>query len=119
MLEEYSYPHDEIIGAGLYFKQKINEGVDPSECALLVPRNYQVRTAIQVLSDIGVPVSSGKNLSLFTVQIYASQSFAKLQNVPGTVPVEGVYIQPYSCKLQPIEASFYALPSFAQMKNNN
>ena len=67
MLEEYSYPRDEIIGAGLYFKQKISEGVDPSECALLLPRNYQVRTAIQVLSDIGVPVSSGKNLSLFTV----------------------------------------------------
>ena len=67
MLEEYSYPRDEIIGAGLYFKQKINEGVDPSECALLVPRNYQVRTAIQILSDVGVPVSSGKNLSLFTV----------------------------------------------------
>ena len=67
MLEEYSYPRDEIIGAGLYFKQKINDGVDPSECALLLPRNYQVRTAIQVLSDIGIPVSSGKNLSLFTV----------------------------------------------------
>ncbi|MEI8270337.1 MAG: ATP-dependent DNA helicase, partial [bacterium] len=67
MLEEYSHPRDEIIGAGLYFKQKISEGVDPSECALLVPRNYQVRTAIQVLNDIGVSVSSGKNLSLFTV----------------------------------------------------
>ena len=67
MLEEYSYPRDEIIGAGLYFKQKISEGIDPSQCALLVPRNYQVRTAIQVLSDIGIPVSSGKKLSLFTV----------------------------------------------------
>ncbi len=67
MLSGYSYPRDEIIGAGLYFKQKIEEGMDPSECALLVPKNYNVRSAISILSDMGLPVSSGKNLSLFSV----------------------------------------------------
>lgn len=67
MLSEYSYPRDEIIGAGLYFKEKISEGLDPGECALLVPKNYNVRTAIQILFDMGIPVSSGKSLSLFSV----------------------------------------------------
>ena len=67
MLEEYSYPRDEIIGAGLYFKKKIEEGVNPDYCALLVPRNYQVRSALEILSGLGLPVSSGKNLSLFSV----------------------------------------------------
>jgi DNA helicase-2/ATP-dependent DNA helicase PcrA len=66
ILSGYSYPRDEIIGAGLYFKQKIEEGMDPSECALLVPKNYNVRTAISILADMGLPVSSGKSLSLFS-----------------------------------------------------
>ena len=67
MLSGYSYPRDEIIGAGLYFKKKIEEGIDPSECALLVPKNYNVRSAISILSGMKLPVSSGKNLSLFSV----------------------------------------------------
>jgi len=67
MLSEYAYPRDEIIGAGLYFKQKINDGLNPNECALLVPKNYNVRNAIEILSNMDLPVSSGKNLSLFSV----------------------------------------------------
>ena len=66
-LSEYFYPRDEIIGAGLYFKNKINEeGIDPNECALLLPRNYHVKVATQILSNMGLPVSEGKNLSLFS-----------------------------------------------------
>ncbi len=67
MLSGYSYPRDEIIGAGLYFKGKIEEGISPDECALLVPKNYHVRTAIQILNNMGLPVSNGKSLSLFSV----------------------------------------------------
>ncbi len=66
-LYEYSYPRDEIIGAGLYFKEMIDRGVDPNECALLVPKNYNVRTAVSILSNMGLPVSSGKSLSLFSI----------------------------------------------------
>mgnify|MGYP001810083827 CR=1 FL=1 len=65
-LNEFFYPRDEIIGAGLYFKDKINNQIEPNECALLVPRNYHVRTAIEILSNMGLPVSQGKNLSLFS-----------------------------------------------------
>ncbi len=67
MLSGYSYPRDEIIGAGLFFKEKIEKGMDPNECALLVPKNYNVRAAISILSGMDLPVSSGKNLSLFSV----------------------------------------------------
>ncbi|MFA6515393.1 MAG: ATP-dependent DNA helicase [Candidatus Paceibacterota bacterium] len=67
MLSGYTYPRDEIIGAGLYFKQKILQGVNPNECALLVPKNYNVRSAISIFSDMNLPISSGKNLSLFSV----------------------------------------------------
>lgn len=66
-LSEYSYPRDEIIGAGIYFKEQIAKGVPPEECAILVPKNYHVRTAISILSNMGLPVSSGKSLSLFSV----------------------------------------------------
>lgn len=66
-LNEYNYPRDEIIGAGIFFKKKITEGISPEECALLVPKNYNVRQAIEILSDLGLPVSEGKNLSLFSV----------------------------------------------------
>lgn len=67
MLNEYAYPRDEIIGAGIYFKEKIAEGMDPNECALLVPKNYNAREAIVILSDMGLSVSSSNNLSLFSV----------------------------------------------------
>ncbi len=67
ILAGYNYPRDEIIGAGLYFKQKIAEGINPNECALLVPKNYNVRAAILILSNMDIPISSGKNLSLFSV----------------------------------------------------
>lgn len=64
-ISEYSYPRDEIIGAGIYFKKKIEEGLSPSECALLVSKNYQAKTAIGILSDMGLPVADGGNSSLF------------------------------------------------------
>jgi DNA helicase-2/ATP-dependent DNA helicase PcrA len=56
ILSSYNYPRDEIIGAGLYFKQKISEGLDPNECVLLVPKNYNVRSAIGILSNMDLPI---------------------------------------------------------------
>lgn len=69
MLNEYAYSRDEIIGAGLYFKQKIAEGVAPEECAILVPKNHHVRSAITTLTNMGIPVSSGKDISLFDTKL--------------------------------------------------
>lgn len=69
MLNEYAYSRDEILGAGLYFKQKIEEGVDWGECAILVPKNHHVRSAITTLTNMGIPVSSGKDISLFDTKL--------------------------------------------------
>ncbi|MDP9249442.1 MAG: ATP-dependent helicase [bacterium] len=66
-LGEYAYPRDEIVAAGLYFKDKIKQGLRPEDCALLVPKNYQVRNALEILTNLGLPVSAGKNISLFDV----------------------------------------------------
>ncbi len=80
VLGEYSYPRDEILGAGLYFKNKIDqEGLKPEDCVLLVPKNYQVRNAIEILHNMGVPVSIGKNVSLFDVE--SAQSLFRVFNI--------------------------------------
>jgi len=87
-LSEYSYPRDEIIGCGLFFKDQIAKGIDPKECALLVPRNYHVRDAINILSSLDIPVSSGKNVSLFSVR--QTDVFRR---------VLGIISDPYNSKL--------------------
>ena len=78
-LNEYTYPRDEIIGAGLYFKKKIEEGIKPEECALLVPRNFEVRNAISVLENMGIKTSSGKNISLFETR--EAKSFLRILKI--------------------------------------
>lgn len=78
-LNEYSFPRDEIIGAGLYFKEKIESGVKPEECALLVPKNHHVRTAMQILKDMGLPVSMGKSVSLWSAK--ESESLYRILNI--------------------------------------
>lgn len=70
-LSGYDYARDEIIAAGLYFKDQIEQGVLPSKCAILVPKNYQVKSAVQILTSLGVPVSGSSTESLFTTREYA------------------------------------------------
>lgn len=70
-LAEYDYARDEIIAAGLYFKNQIDQGVLASECAILVPKNYQVKSAVQILSSLGVSVSGSSTESLFATREYA------------------------------------------------
>lgn len=63
---EASYPRDEILRAGLEIKKHIEDGMDPNECAILVPKNREVQTAIKILNDLGVLVASGSATKLFT-----------------------------------------------------
>lgn len=63
---ESSYPRDEILRAGIEIKDFINSGVDANECAILVPKNREVRSAIRILEDLGVPVASGNAQKLFS-----------------------------------------------------
>ena len=87
-LFEYQYPRDEIIAAGLYFKDLIAQGVDPSEMAILVPKNFSVRNALTILRDMDLPVTSGGALSLFTTKEYGI-----------FMRVLGILLDPYNVKL--------------------
>lgn len=75
-LQEYSYPRDEILACGLYFKKKIEQGVNPKDCVLLVPKNYQVRSATEIFKALDIPITSESTLSLFSSVIF--QRFKKI-----------------------------------------
>ncbi len=63
---ECEYPRDEILAAAHQIEKKIKDGIEPSECAILVPKNYQVKNAVQILRDRGIPVASSGILTLFS-----------------------------------------------------
>ena len=88
-LYECEYERDEILLAGALFKKKIEEGVDSSECALLVPKNKNVRSAVRILHDMNLPVSAGKNISFF--EFDETQVFKSLLKVVSD-PYDGVSI---------------------------
>ncbi len=64
-LVEAGSDEEEIMAAGLDIKEKVRGGLNINECAILVPKNRQVRKALDLLHDIGVPVSTFETLSLF------------------------------------------------------
>jgi DNA helicase-2/ATP-dependent DNA helicase PcrA len=64
-LVEANTEADEIIAAGLDIKEKIKKGVNPNECAILVPKNKQVRNALEILHSLELPISSLEALNLF------------------------------------------------------
>ncbi|MBX4198717.1 ATP-dependent helicase [Candidatus Parcubacteria bacterium] len=66
-LVEAEYPRDEILAAGLAIKKRIEEGVNPDECAVIVPKNAQVRSAVAVLQDLGLPVAASGKASFFNL----------------------------------------------------
>lgn len=66
-LYECEYPRDEIIACAMEIEDKIKSGVSPDECAILVPKNYQVKNAVEILRDRGIPVASSGILTLFGV----------------------------------------------------
>lgn len=98
ILAEYAYPRDEIIAAGLYFKKQITQGVSPEECVLLVPKNYQVRSALAILRGLGLPVSGGESASFFESREWLS--FKKIlqivANPNNTVALTEILLDPLS-----------------------
>ncbi len=64
-LIEARIPEEEIIAAGLDLKKNIAQGVDPNDCAILVPKNKQIRNALEILHRAGLPVTSDEALNLF------------------------------------------------------
>jgi DNA helicase-2/ATP-dependent DNA helicase PcrA len=86
-LYECEYEHDEILLAGKLFQEKIASGFDPQDCALLVPKNRQVRSAVRILRDMGLPVSGNVGSSFFEFQ--ETNTFRNILNVINN-PYDGV-----------------------------
>ena len=64
LVEADSY-EEEITAAGLDIKEKMKQGLSANDCAILVPKNRQVRNALYLLHGLGVPVSTLETLDLF------------------------------------------------------
>lgn len=79
MLYPCEYERDEILLAGKLFKDKMISGVLAEECALLVPKNKNVRSAVRILRDMGLPVQTKNNTSFFDLS--ETQIFKTLLNV--------------------------------------
>ncbi len=79
-LFEYTYPRDEIISAGAYFKKQLEEGTLPHECALLVPKNRHVISAVTELRMMGIPVTTS-----FGVSFFGARYTESLRNILATI----------------------------------
>jgi len=56
---------DEIIACAVDIKEKIEKGLDINSCAVLMPKNSQVRKAIQIFHELGLKTASEDALNLF------------------------------------------------------
>ncbi len=63
---ECGYPRDEILLAARDIEKRIAAGVSPAECAILVPKNHHVRSAVAILRDRGIPVAASGTVSFFS-----------------------------------------------------
>ncbi len=94
----------EILVAGSDIKAKIKDGVLPSECAVLVPKNAQARRAMRILHDLGVPISTTESVNLFDEE--KAQAFLRVMKIMDTgdpVSLALSFFDPIS-GLTPIEA---------------
>jgi DNA helicase-2/ATP-dependent DNA helicase PcrA len=64
-LVEAYYPRDEIIACALEIKEKIKQGEDINEIAILVPKNRHVRSTMTILKSFGIPVAAGESQDFF------------------------------------------------------
>ncbi len=104
-LIECSYPRDEIVRAGLYFKEQIKNRVKPEECVLLLPKNAHVRNAISILRGMGLEVSSEQNVHLFDTPeaLLFLRILRVIQNPHDTVSIGELLLDPIS-KIPPLVA---------------
>jgi DNA helicase-2/ATP-dependent DNA helicase PcrA len=66
-IAEAPYMRDEIVFAGKKMQEFVNNGGGYDECAILVAKNSQVRSAITILKDMGLPVAFSSQTNLFTI----------------------------------------------------
>jgi DNA helicase-2/ATP-dependent DNA helicase PcrA len=99
------YERDEILLAGKLFKENIKSGIAPDDCALLVPKNRNVRSAIRILRDMGLPVSAGNNSSFFDLpETYTFKNILKAVNDPYDSVALGELLFVDTSKISPLMA---------------
>lgn len=116
-LEEYMYPRDEIIAAGLYFESKIKAGVPAHECALLVPKNYQVKNAVGILTTMGLPVTSDHTASLFQSPYftYIKQVLLLVYNPVDSIALTDIILEPFF-GVPPIQAHMFLKNAYGRVQ---
>jgi DNA helicase-2/ATP-dependent DNA helicase PcrA len=103
-LVEAENPEQEILAAAFDIKEKIKAGVNPDECAILVPKNRQVRSALEILHREGLAVSLFESLNLFDQK--ETGAFLRVLNIidSGDAPALALsFFDEYSL-VDPIEA---------------
>jgi DNA helicase II / ATP-dependent DNA helicase PcrA len=104
-LVECEYERDEILRAGLFFKEKIAEGLPAEDCALLVPKNHHARSAMRVLEDLGLPVSAPGSAKLFeSAEFGAFLNILKVANDPFSKAEIGELVLDPVSNIEPLEA---------------
>ena len=116
-LFEADTPEEEIIAAGLDIQKKSKETeggdggtrINPNDCAILVPKNKQVRNALEILHSIGLPVSTVEALNLFDQK--EAHAFLRILKIidNGDIPSLALsFFDPISL-IEPLEAhKFFA-----------
>lgn len=114
-LVECAYPRDEVLRAGLFFQERIASGLRPEDCALLVPKNSQVRAALRVLMDLGLPVSAPNSLKLFESSQYRSffRILRIMSNPFAGYEIAELLLDPVS-QVNPLEAHRFIHKTYAK-----
>lgn len=114
-LVECAYERDEIMRAGLFFKQHIEKGLPAEDCVLLVPKNYHVRSAMRVLRDIGLPVSAPGSAKLFeSSEFGVFSNILKVVSDPfANVAIADLILNPIS-GIAPLEAHHFLHKTYSK-----
>ncbi len=85
-LVEADTEREEIIAAGKDIGNIQKTGIDLSDCAILVPKNKQVRAALEILHSMNLPVASLEALDFFDQE--EAQAFLRVLKIihNGDVP---------------------------------
>ena len=102
-LIEAKNEEEEIRAAGFDIKEKMTIGVEVSNCAILVPKNKQVRRALEILHGMGLPISSLEALNLFD-QEEAMAFLRVLKIINGDIPALALSFFDKLSGIDPLEA---------------
>src|SRR3989338_365006 len=107
-LIEAESPEEEIMACAEDIKEKIKGGVMASDCAILVPKNVQVRKALEILHGVGIQVSSLDALNLFDQE--EAQALLRVLRIisdPGDISSLAFSFFDKVTGIQPLEAHKY------------